>query len=230
MGGGRGSGPAEPLSPSALRAHLDSLVSGSRRVLLGITGPPGSGKSALAQAIVAHYRHREHAAFASLAPMDGFHLSNAQLKVLGRADRKGAIDTFDVGGYVALLERIRRAGDETVYAPDYDRAFGEPIAARHAIEGAARLVVTEGNYLADPAPGWRRVPDLLDELWMLTGDPEELTRRLVQRHVRHGRNEADAVAWATSVDGTNATRVLASAHRCSRLVDQDALRAFAPSS
>lgn len=222
----RRTAPAGPMSPSWLRAHLDRLVDGSRRVLLGITGAPGSGKSALAEAIVTHYQQRESASFAALAPMDGFHLSNAQLHALGRADRKGAIDTFDVEGYVALLQRIRRGSDRTVYAPAYDRSLGEPVAAVHRIEPATRLVVTEGNYLADPAPGWRRVPDLLDELWMLTGDPDELTRRLVRRHVHHGRSEADALAWATAVDGPNATRVMACTGRCTRLVDQEALQAF----
>ena len=46
--------------------------------------------------------------------MDGFHLANAELLRLGRRERKGAPDTFDVDGYVALW---RVAREEAALAP-----------------------------------------------------------------------------------------------------------------
>ena len=44
---------------------------------------------------------------AALVPMDGFHLAQVELRRLDRAARKGAPDTFDVHGYIALLDRLR---------------------------------------------------------------------------------------------------------------------------
>ena len=82
-------------------ADIRTLLQRSPRVLVGITGPPGAGKSYFAKDLVAALG----AGVAAYVPMDGFHLSNAQLVRLGRRDRKGAVDTFDVGGYAATLDR-----------------------------------------------------------------------------------------------------------------------------
>ena len=81
------------------------------RRLIGITGSPGAGKSTYAAWLA-----RRWAPDAVVVPMDGFHLAGRELERLGRADRKGAPDTFDVDGYVALLDRLRYA-TSTVYAP-----------------------------------------------------------------------------------------------------------------
>ncbi len=81
-----------------------ALASRGRRMLLGIAGPPGGGKSTLAQAVADELGDR-----ARLVGMDGFHLAQAELVRLGRRDRMGALDTFDVGGYLALLKRMRDA-------------------------------------------------------------------------------------------------------------------------
>src|SRR6476661_2131172 len=93
-----------------LFARARELVARGGRRILGIAGPPGGGKSTVARAVVA-----ELGTAARLVPMDGFHLSQAELVRLGRRDRMGAPDTFDSAGYVALLERLR--GEEPfVYA------------------------------------------------------------------------------------------------------------------
>ncbi|MEO2095872.1 MAG: nucleoside/nucleotide kinase family protein, partial [Brachybacterium sp.] len=86
------------------RTLLDeALRSGSRR-MLGIAGAPGAGKSTLAARLAEQLGTQ-----AVLVPMDGFHLADVALARLGRLARKGAPDTFDAGGYVALLQRLRTA-------------------------------------------------------------------------------------------------------------------------
>jgi pantothenate kinase len=144
---------------------------------------------------------------AALVPMDGFHLANQELLRLGRSDRKGALDTFDAGGYVALLRRLRDPREALVYAPDFRRQIEEPIAGAIPIPRHVPLVVTEGNYLlVDDAP-WLAVRGLLDEVWYL--DTEEAVRveRLVARHAAHGKPPEAARAWSLGTDQHNAELV-----------------------
>jgi pantothenate kinase len=174
------------------------------RIIVGITGAPGAGKSTVARALV-----EEFAPVAAYLPMDGFHLSNAQLERLGRRDRKGAPDTFDVDGYVTALRRVA-AADRDVYVPEFDRTIEESIAAGLVITRDARLVVTEGNYLGY----WEGVRALLDGLYYLDVDDRERRRRLVERHVVNGRTRAEAEAWVDAVDEPNARLIAATRVHC----------------
>ena len=184
-------------------------VPGHRR-LLGITGAPGAGKSTLAAQLVAALGP----AVAALAPMDGFHLAQSTLEAWGRADRKGAPDTFDAGGYAALLERLAGAED-VVHAPRFDRHLEEPIGSAIPVPPEVPLVVTEGNYLLlgeAHGPHWGRARAALDEVWFVE-PPEQLRlERLVARHVAHGRDPEAAVVWASGSDQRNAELVLAGRH------------------
>jgi pantothenate kinase len=184
-------------------AHLDrvrTLMARGPRVILGLVGSPGSGKSTLAAAL--------HAAFPEesvVVPMDGYHLANSALARLGRADRKGAPDTFDSAGYVDLLRRLRQqAPDEVVYAPEYRREIEEGIAGAIAVRPDTRLVITEGNYLLLPTGHWAGVAPLLDEAWFVEVDPALRRERLVRRHMQFGRSQEDAVAWVAQTDEPNA--------------------------
>jgi pantothenate kinase len=187
-------------------------VPGERRIL-GITGPPGAGKSWLADAVV------EALAPAAVAvPMDGFHLANAELLRLGRRDRKGAADTFDAAGYVALLRRLRDPAEDVVYAPTFRREVEEPIAGAVPVARAIPLVVTEGNYLLVEAGPWAAVRALLDEVWYL--EPDEPTRldRLIRRHVEYGKPPAAAREWALGSDERNAELIRRTRDRADVLV------------
>lgn len=144
---------------------------------------------------------------AVLVPMDGFHLAQLELERLGRAARKGAPDTFDGAGFVALLARLRLGGEATIYAPTFRRDLEEPIAGAIAVPPGARLVVTEGNYLLDQAPPWDGVRPLVDEIWYVELDENVRIARLIARHVAHGRSEPEARRWVKTVDQANAVRV-----------------------
>ena len=151
-------------------------------------------------------------------PMDGFHLANATLDRLGLRGRKGAIETFDGWGFVALLERVRRETEHTVYAPAFERRIDEPVAGEIAIEPSARIIVVEGNYLLSDLEPWNRVRDLLAESWFCDTDESERMLRLVRRHTASGRTPDAAHAWATHVDGANARGIEPSRDRADLVV------------
>lgn len=207
-----------------LRAPLPALVERARRLvtddggrrLLGLTGPPGAGKSTLAAALV-----EALGTDAALVPMDGFHLSNAVLHALGRRGRKGAPDTFDAAGYAALLRRLRDPAEATVYAPDFVRDLDEPVAAGLAVPPHARLVVTEGNYLLLDDGGWGQVRACLDAVWYVDLADGERRERLRARHERYGMAPAEAQAWTTGTDEPNAALVRAVRDRADLVVVVD---------
>ncbi|MCF3963485.1 nucleoside/nucleotide kinase family protein [Streptomyces fuscigenes] len=205
-----------------LLARAHRLAAPGGRALLGVAGAPGAGKSTLARRLVETLRQRHGAGTAVLVGMDGFHLAQAELERLGRADRKGAPDTFDAAGYAALLARLRapRPG-EVVYAPAFDRSLEEAVAGSVAVPPDVPLVVTEGNYLLHDAAGWAPVRGLLDEVWFLDPDPAARVERLIQRHVRFGRERAAAEAWVARSDEANARLVEAGRDRADLVVDGD---------
>jgi pantothenate kinase len=203
------------LAPLVDRAR--PLAAGPRR-LLGITGAPAAGKSTVAAAVAG-------ALGAVLVPMDGFHLAEAELHRLGRHERKGAIDTFDAAGYVALLRRLRDPGpDTTVYAPRFDRHLEEAIAGAIPVPPAAPLVVTEGNYLLAGTGPWAAVRELLDVVWFLELDETVRLDRLAARHVAHGRPPAVAAARARGTDQRNAELIATTRHRADLIVALAAAR------
>ena len=198
--------------PAALAARLDALAARGGRRIVGLVGAPGCGKSTLAAMIAATFGAR-----VVVVPMDGFHLAQAELERLGRAARKGAPDTFDAAGYVALLRRIRAGGDETVYAPAFRREIEEPVAGAIAVPPGVPLVVTEGNYLLLDGP-WSPVRTLLDETWFLDTDEARRDAWLLARHVSFGRTADAARAWIEATDAPNARLIAASgAHADARV-------------
>ena len=208
-----------PQLPASARIRARELVKRSGRALLGLVGPPGSGKSTLAAALQA-----EFASVSQVVPMDGFHLANAELERLGRRDRKGAPDTFDSAGYVALLKRLLvQADDEIVYAPEFRREIEEPIANAIPVFSSTQLVIAEGNYLLLDDGPWAEIKGLLDEVWYVDVDDALRVDRLTQRHVQFGRNAAEAAAWVASTDEPNARLIEASRARASFIFRWDDL-------
>ena len=179
-----------------------SLITGERKIV-GLIGKPGAGKSTLSAQLIEHL-----GAQAAILNMDGYHLSNLALRELGRADRKGAPDTFDALGFTAILQRVKNQVDQDIYFPVFDRSIEESIAAQGVITPEVKLVITEGNYLLHNKDNWGGVKELLDESWFIEVDDQIRIERLVNRHHKFGKSKADAHSWATGSDENNA-RVVA---------------------
>ena len=195
-------------------ADLRLRIAPGRRALLGIVGAPGSGKSTFA----AFLREILDPGSAVVVPMDGFHLGNTVIDGTALKDRKGAIDTFDVGGYLSLLQRLGRADESVVYAPEFRRSIDEPVAASIVVPASIPLVITEGTYLLADEPPWRKVRAQLDEVWYLDTPPALRPSRLVERHVLFGKDRAAAEAWAHGSSEANAQLIEATRSAADRII------------
>lgn len=206
------------MSLAELARAATALVPATGRAVLGIAGAPGAGKTTLAEQLVAEVGRTCGTDWVAHVPMDGFHLADDQLGRNGALARKGAPDTFDALGYAHLLERLRHELDCAVYAPGFDRILEQPLAAALVVPPSARLVVTEGNYLLLTEPPWPRARACTDEVWFVTGDDSLRVSRLIDRHVRFGKQPEEARAWVERADGPNAVRVAEGAARADRVV------------
>ena len=177
------------------------------RLVVGLVGAPGSGKSTIAEQLKTGLKAA--GIFAGLVAMDGFHLSNAVLDELGRGNRKGAPDTFDVEGYLTTLDRVRADGAPRVLVPVYH----ESVAAGSIVSGTG-VVVTEGNYLALETRGWGAARERIDLLIHIDVPEEVLVPRLINRHEDFGKNPLAAGHWVRTVDLPNARLIATSVHRC----------------
>ncbi|KAD4060644.1 nucleoside/nucleotide kinase family protein [Arthrobacter yangruifuii] len=176
-------------------------------VIVGVAGVPGAGKTTLVEALVRALNGAsddvETQRFAHV-PMDGFHLSDRELSRQGLLERKGAPETFDAYGYAALLDRLRSPRNAVVYAPGFDRTLEQPLAGDIPVFPAAKVILTEGNYLLLDRPEWQEVRARCSEVWYCDPDDELRLQRLVERHVRFGKEPDEAAAWVRDVDEPNA--------------------------
>lgn len=174
------------------------------RLLLAIAGAPASGKSTLAGEVARRLRLQKCAA--EVVPMDGFHLDNAVLDARGLRGRKGAPETFDASGFVAMIRRLKIPGE--VVVPLFDRARDIAVAGAQVVPNDCPVVLVEGNYLLfDEAP-WAGLAPLWDISVRIDVPMDELRGRLIQRWLSHGLSRAAAIRRAESNDIPNAQRVI----------------------
>lgn len=200
-----------------LGEYIRDLAGDGKRLIVAIAGPPGAGKSTLAEALCDRLNGADRTAekaHSVILPMDGFHYDNAVLSMRGLLARKGAPDTFDVSGFAHALKRIASDGEE-VAIPVFDRSADCARAGAAIVSPRHRIVLAEGNYLLLDQPPWQDMAEYFDLTIFLAVDQAELERRLVQRWLDQGLSVEDARLRATSNDLPNADRV----NRESRVAD-----------
>ncbi|WP_269932624.1 nucleoside triphosphate hydrolase [Aminobacter sp. HY435] len=196
-----------------IAATLFKRAHHAQRFVVGIAGPPGSGKSTLSAALYGVLPEGS----AAVVPMDGFHFDNAVLEERGLSSRKGAPETFDFAGFEVLLKRLR-ASEPDVAIPVFDRSIELSRAAAAVVGSDVKFILVEGNYLLlDEAP-WQRLESLFDFTIFVDAPREELERRLVERWREHGRSDDDARNWIDTNDMPNIDRVLAARRKADLVI------------
>lgn len=189
-------------------AQVNELInSTSARALIGIVGKPGAGKSTIVETIKSHFPQN----VISIVSMDGFHLSNEILEATGKRERKGAPDTFDQEGFIALLTHLKTGGED-IHFPIFHREIEASIADEGVVPKEVKIVLVEGNYLLSTEFGWAGVKDLLNSCYFLEiAEPVRL-ERLITRHINHGKSPEAARAWSLGSDESNAKFIDSTRH------------------
>ncbi len=193
------------------------IHAGGRRSLIGLTGPPGAGKTTFAERLA-------ELLFPAppVVPMDGFHLPQEVIEKKMLTDRKGSPETFDPWGFVDLLTRLAGPADGgVVYAPKFDRDIEEPIAGAIRVGPSDGLVIVEGNYLLFGEAPWARIRPALDLCAYLELSDATRRSRLVDRHVRYGKPRLEAERFVRDSDEKNAQLVKATRKSADVVVRMD---------
>ncbi len=131
---------------------------------------------------------------------------------------KGAPETFDAAGFLALVSDLRR-GDNDLVGPVFVRSEDGVRSDGVRVPREQQVVIVEGNYLLLDEPPWSRLVEFFDGICYLEVPVDELTRRLVARHVRHGRTAEDAAEFVHRSDLANARRIAAGRARATVIVE-----------
>ena len=188
----------------------------TRPFLLGVAGPPATGKSTLAGRL-ADDLAQSHGLVATPCPMDGFHLPNARLDALGLGAMKGRIDTFDAEALLAAMQRL--VAGEAFWWPAYSRTCHEPEAEGVRITGREDVCVVEGNYVLADAPVWRDVARLFALRVFIDAPDEVLCARLLARHRAGGSEPDEARAKIARTDLPNARSIRAGKSAAGVVID-----------
>ncbi|ESL06164.1 hypothetical protein TRSC58_06166 [Trypanosoma rangeli SC58] len=222
------------VSPEELREAVLTIVkrykqAPQRRLLVGIAGRPGSGKTTVAEVLAKEVRAmlrtlsddpRDHAEKAVVTmPMDGYHYYRKELRAMPNGpeavERRGAEWTFDPRKLCKDLQAIRLPAvtAETtgiplyneVRVPTFDHSVGDPKEEDICIGCDTAIVIAEGNYLLyRGTPTWAEVNRCFDIGVFLDCSAEQATWRICRRHmVSFKLDQESAMLRATGSDATN---------------------------
>ncbi len=188
----------------------------AKRFLVAIAGPPGAGKSTLADNVAKALKARGESA--EVLPMDGFHMDNAVLIEKGLLKRKGVPDSFDVRAFLDIVKAVR-AADQEVLVPVFDRSREIAIASARIVSADHRFIVVEGNYLLFSQGKWAELEGMFDYSIMLAPPIEVLEERLWARWRGYDLDEDTARAKVYGNDLPNGRLILENRRRADVTID-----------
>lgn len=200
------------MGAQATTVTLDGLVdairarAGAARCLIALAGPPASGKSTLAERLSARLNDVAPGS-AAILPMDGYHFDDRVLEMRGLRSRKGAPETFDVGGFRHMLQRLKRNEEAEIAVPVFDRDLEIARAGARLIPSSVSRIIVEGNYLLLERPPWRDLREVFDMTVTIDVPEAILRKRLLQRWRDYGLADEEVLAKVEKNDLPNARLV-----------------------
>ncbi|SNX82822.1 related to YFH7 - putative kinase [Melanopsichium pennsylvanicum] len=180
----------------------------SKRLLVGVSGIPGSGKSSLATRLVS-ILNTHSPNLAIYVGMDGWHYPRSVLSTFSNPkeafDRRGAEWTFDSKRFADFVLTVKNDTTRTQTAPSFDHAEKDPLQDDVAVLPEHRVVVFEGLYVNCDTGEWGRAAREFEVRLVFEVEREEAKRRLIVRHVKTGvaEDEAEAIWRADHNDLPN---------------------------
>ena len=191
------------------------------RLMVGVAGPPGSGKTAFATLLVAVINAAaggSREGRAALVGLDGWHYPSDYLhthyvqwggKRVRLRSVKGLPESFDAAAAYACLSEIRQGG--RVSFPVYSRKLHDPVSGGGVVEASDRIVLAEGNFLLLNEGPWIRFRRLFDVRVFIFADTATLVQGLRERHLRGGKSLAATERQVYQIDLPNSRRVASGA-------------------
>jgi pantothenate kinase len=201
-----------------IAGEVVSRAGDTKRFLIAIAGPPGAGKSTMADHIADALRALGETA--AVLPMDGFHIDNAILIERGQLARKGIPETFDVRGFLDIIRAVRPA-DQEVLVPVFDRSRELAIASARPISPEHRFIIVEGNYLLFSLGKWAELEGVFDYSIMLAPPIEVLEERLWARWRGYKLSEEEAGKKVYENDLPNGRLILGNRRRADVTFETD---------
>lgn len=188
------------------------------RLVVGVTGAPGCGKSTLSAILAAMVDEvaEPGGIQATVCPMDGFHYTNEYLartrvelpdgREVSMMARKGAPETFDATAAVTKVRQLH-GGNMEVKFPEYSRIKHGPVKDAIIVPSGEQVAIVEGNYLLSREAGWQGMSELLDLVVFIDGDSQTEQSALLARHLAGGKSKSEAFRHVRDVDLKNAALI-----------------------
>lgn len=178
---------------------------GVSRLVVGVTGAGGSGKSVLGQFLTRVLNTIQGAGYSVCVGVDGYHRTNQWLEQHSLRPLKGRPETIDAESLASDLKAVKTSPKEEHLLPAYDRKLHDPVFRAIAIPAlpSAAIVVVEGILLLLDTPRFRAVGDLLD-VSLYIQLPEVVAKaRINERKQAGGLSHEVAEAHYMRVDHPN---------------------------
>jgi pantothenate kinase len=191
------------------------------RVIIGMAGPTGAGKSVVAVLFKELARQARLPYAFEVITIDAYHYPNDFLlshyaEGVPLKQAKGRFDTYDARALAKDLKAF--ASGENISFPAYSRKLHDPVPNIISISARSALLIVEGLWLLSDRGDWGRIRPLLDFCYFIESDKERTREAVIKRHMTGGRTLESASKHYEEIDGRNSDLVLQTRHKADKII------------